>query len=122
MNASLSTGAAYEALAARHLESQGLHMLARNVRSRGGELDLVAEHGRTLVFVEVRFRADDEFGDAAASVDRYKQRRLVRAAQLFLSRNPTLAQRPCRFDLVAIDGHAPPRLEWLRDAFRPDRE
>ncbi len=121
MTHAAASGASYEALAARHLESNGLNLLARNVRSRGGELDLVAEQGRTLVFVEVRFRACDQFGGACASVDRYKQRRLVRAAQQFLARNPTLAQRPCRFDLVAIDGAEPPKLEWLRDAFRPDR-
>jgi putative endonuclease len=117
---SRARGAEFEALAARHLEAQGLRILARNVCFRGGELDLVAEHGGTVVFVEVRYRASAAFGDASESVALRKQQRLVRAAEQFLARHDALARRPCRFDLVAIDGAAPPRLEWLRDAFRPE--
>ena len=114
---SRARGAEYEALAARHLEAQGLRVVARNVCFRGGELDLVAEHGRTLVFVEVRYRSNASFGDASESVAFRKQQRLVRAAELYLARHPAQAQRPCRFDVVAFDGE---RLEWLRDAFRAD--
>ena len=114
---SRARGAEYEALAARHLEAQGLRVLERNVSFRGGELDLVAEHGSTLVFVEVRYRGNASFGDASESVEIRKQRRLVRAAELYLARHPERARRPCRFDVVAFDGE---RLEWLRDAFRAD--
>ena len=114
---SRARGAEYEALAARHLEAQGLRIVGRNLSFRGGELDLVAEHGPTLVFVEVRYRRSAAFGDASESVALRKQQRLVRAAELYLARHPERAQRPCRFDVVAIDGE---RLEWLRDAFRPD--
>ena len=114
---SRARGAEYEALAARHLEAQGLRIVDRNVCFRGGELDLVADDGGTVVFVEVRFRRSAAFGDASESVALRKQQRLVRAAELYLARHPERAQRPCRFDLVAIDGE---RLEWLRDAFRPD--
>ena len=114
---SRASGAEYEALAAKHLEAQGLRVVARNVCFRGGELDLVAEHGRTLVFVEVRFRRSAAFGDAGESVEIRKQQRLVRAAELYLARNPAHAQRPCRFDVVAFDGD---RMEWHKDAFRAD--
>ncbi|TAM97399.1 MAG: YraN family protein, partial [Rhodanobacteraceae bacterium] len=81
-------------------------------------IDLVMREGDTLVFVEVRYRRDPRFGGGAASVGAAKQRRLVRAAQGFLSDRPRLARLPCRFDVVAFDGDADaPRCEWRRNAF-----
>ncbi len=110
-----------EAAALELLLSHGLIRLAGNVLYRLGELDLVMRDGGTLVFVEVRYRAGDAFGGAAASVTASKRRRLVRAASLFLAANPALADLPCRFDVVAASGDPDaPRMEWLRDAFRAD--
>ena len=100
------------ALLARH----GLHPLARNYRCRMGEIDIITLDGDTLVFVEVRQRAHDRQGGAAASVTGRKQRRLIRAAEYFLLRNPQHGLRPCRFDVIALDGDAP--ADWIRDAFR----
>lgn len=112
-------GAASEDAALAFLQAQGLRLLARNARARGGELDLVMQDGASLVFVEVRYRSDPAFGGALASVDRGKRRKLVRAAQLYLARNPRLANTPCRFDVIAASGDPlAPRMEWLRDAFR----
>jgi len=110
-------GAAVETAALGHLRSAGLSPLARNVRYKGGELDLVMRDGGTTVFVEVRYRADARYGGGAASVDLRKRRKLVLAARLFLLSHPELAQQPCRFDVVEASGE-PPRLNWLRDAFR----
>ncbi|MGY8564223.1 YraN family protein [Paracidovorax citrulli] len=110
-------GAAVETAALGHLRSAGLSPLARNVRYKGGELDLVMRDGGTTVFVEVRYRADARYGGGAASVDLRKRRKLVLAARLFLLSHPELAQQPCRFDVVDASGE-PPRLNWLRDAFR----
>ncbi|WP_312326530.1 YraN family protein [Stenotrophomonas sp.] len=110
-------GAAVETAALAHLRGAGLSPLARNVRYKGGELDLVMREGITTVFVEVRYRADARFGGGAASVDLRKRRKLVLAAQLFLLAHPELARGPCRFDVVEASGE-PPRLNWLRDAFR----
>ena len=110
-------GAAVETAALAHLRSAGLSPVARNVRYKGGELDLVMRDGGTTVFVEVRYRADARFGGGAASVDLRKRRKLVLAAQLFLLSHPDLARGPCRFDVVDASGE-PPRLNWLRDAFR----
>ncbi|MGY0505505.1 YraN family protein [Luteimonas sp. e5] len=115
----LAAGAAVEAAAAQWLQRQGLTPLARNVRYRDGELDLVMRDGDVLVFVEVRYRADAAFGGAAASIGAAKQRRLIRAAQRFLASEPALARLPARFDVIAAEGDpAAPRLQWLRDAFR----
>ncbi len=110
-------GAAVETAALGHLRNAGLVPVARNVRYKGGELDLVMRDGGTTVFVEVRYRADARYGGGAASVDLRKRRKLVLAAKLFLLSHPALAQGACRFDVVEASGE-PPRLNWLRDAFR----
>jgi putative endonuclease len=114
------TGGLHEAAAARHLEARGLTVLARNAVSRFGELDLVLADGDTTVFAEVRYRRGDGWGGAAASVDAGKQRRLVAAARAWLARHPEAARRPCRFDVVAVGGVPPYRIDWLRDAFQPE--
>lgn len=111
-----AAGADAEALAAEFLKRRGLRILRRNFRVRVGEIDLVAEDGDTLVFIEVRSRASHAYGGAAASITMRKQTRIVRAAQLFLA--TTGADRPCRFDCVLLEGRAPDvRIEWIRDAF-----
>lgn len=114
-------GDAIEAAARAHLERRGLRAVALNQNYRLGELDLVMRDGDTLVFVEVRYRRDTRFGGGAASVDHFKQRKLVRAAELYLLKHPRDAQRPCRFDVVAASGDPDaPELDWIRDAFRAD--
>ncbi len=109
-------GAAQETLALGHLEAAGLQLLARNVASRVGELDLVMQDGDILVFVEVRSRTSSRFGGAAASVTFAKQGRLARAAQVFLKTTWRGPLPRCRFDVVAI---SPEGIDWLRDAFTP---
>ncbi|MBL8405238.1 MAG: YraN family protein [Dechloromonas sp.] len=103
-----------EARAAHHLERHGLHVVARNFRVRGGEIDLICRDGRQLVFVEVRQRSRSDYGGAGASITTTKQRRIVLAAQHYLAGKP---ECDCRFDCVLIDGE---RLEWLKDAFSAD--
>ena len=109
----MNAGAAAEALAAEFLEARGLSVVKRNYRCRGGEIDLIARDGATLVFVEVRLRSSSAFGGALASITAAKRRRLKFAAGLFLSnlgREP-----PCRFDAILLDGLDPARIEWLVD-------
>lgn len=107
-----------ESLACRHLEHAGLALLARNYRCRLGELDLVMRQGETIVFVEVRYRGPSALVDAAASVDRHKQARLLAAAQHYLQQYPRLAAKPCRFDVIAIATTAGQmRVEWITNAF-----
>ena len=107
-------GAQAEALAATFLERRGLKVLARNYRCRMGEIDLVAQDGATVVFVEVRSRTSSAFGGARASITSAKRQRLLKAARHYLSRLGTLPR--CRFDALLVEGD-PPRIEWLRDAF-----
>jgi putative endonuclease len=112
MSAAATEGQRREAQARRHLEAAGLKLRAANVRYRFGELDLVMDEGETLVFVEVRYRRAGSHGGAIESVGAAKRQRLWKAAQAFLAAQPALSRRPCRFDLVAIEGEA--RLQWLR--------
>ncbi len=111
-------GAAWELVARRHLEAAGLRLLGANQRYRMGEIDLVMDDHGTIVFAEVRYRGNDAFGGSAPSVDARKQRKLVLAAQCYLAANPAFARKPCRFDVVAVDGSVdPPRVDWIRNAF-----
>jgi putative endonuclease len=111
-------GIAAEEQARRFLELQGLRTVERNFRTRLGELDLVMEHDRVLVFVEVRFRQDRRFGGPLESVNPAKCRRVALAAAEFLDRHRGWRDRPCRFDVAAICGDAPGEVEWIRDAFQ----
>lgn len=110
----LLRGQAGEDRAAAHLQSAGLVLLARNVRFRGGELDLVMLEREVLVFVEVRVRNNTRYGSAAETVTRRKQQRLIVAAQLYLQQHPAHQKRACRFDVISISGN---ELQWLKNAF-----
>lgn len=111
-------GDAGENAALTFLQAHGLRPLARNVRFKGGELDLVMLEGEVLVFVEVRSRGRVDYGGALASVDARKARKLVRAATLYLQRHPRHATRDTRFDVLAFDADEAPR--WVRGAFTLD--
>jgi putative endonuclease len=114
-------GAVGEDRAVAWLRGRGYRVLARNVRNAGGELDVVAQDGDTLCFVEIKARTSPAFGGAVAAVDRTKRGKLVRAARAYLSREPW--DGPCRFDVLAID-LAPeadePRFTLLRNAFQAE--
>ena len=109
----MNRGAAAESIAVRFLEARGVRVVARNYRCRGGEIDIVARDGATLVFVEVRLRRNSLFGDAAASITVAKRRRLAFAAKHYLGRLGR--EPPCRFDAILLESLEPERIEWLRD-------
>jgi putative endonuclease len=90
-----------EAAAARYLERRGLVILARNLRSRLGEIDLLARDGRTLVFVEVKARRGHEGDPPEAGVRGRKRARLSRLALGYLAAR-RLGEQPCRFDVVGV--------------------
>lgn len=105
------------------LRRAGLDLVTRNFRTRHGEIDLVMHDVECLVFVEVRLRRHTAFGRAAGSIDHYKRRRLILAAATFLARHRRWQKSPIRFDVVALDASAGGDygVDWIRDAFRPDR-
>jgi putative endonuclease len=101
MRSTRPVGQLGEALAARYLEGRGLEIVARNLRSRLGEIDLIARDGRVLVFVEVKARRGRRGDPPQAAVDRRKQARLARLAAGYLAR-VRAGDRACRFDVVAV--------------------
>jgi putative endonuclease len=112
-------GDRYEALAWEALSQAGCSLLGKQLRCPVGELDLVVRDGQTLVFVEVRYRASQRFGGAAASVTRAKQKRLMKAIDWWLPKMVKAAfagKMPlCRIDLATFEQDT---LTWHRDAVR----
>jgi putative endonuclease len=112
-------GRTAENIAADFLRAKGLKILERNYLRRLGELDIVARDHDVLVIAEVRTRATDRYGGAAASVDPRKQQRLIRAAAQLLQQRRELSHLRVRFDvMVVLDiGRERPRVDWIRHAF-----
>ena len=109
-----------EALAADWLRKRGCVVLEANWRCRFGELDLIAQDGGCLCFVEVKLRKSDSYGRAGEFVDRRKQEKLRITAELYLSQSPSSLQP--RFDVVEVE--APqgmdtkkPIVRWIKNAF-----
>lgn len=116
----VATARAGEDAAAAFLRARGWTLLARNFRTRHGELDIVADDGRALVFVEVKARRSVRAGLPQEAVDRDKRGRVRRMAEAYLLRATAAARnRPVRFDVLAVylRGDGAPRVEHIQDAF-----
>lgn len=105
-------GQAAETLTQSHLEQQGLTFVERNVRYPFGEIDLVMRHKNHWVFVEVKYRSATQYGGALQAVSKAQIGRIRLAASHYLQIHRL--DVPCRFDVVAIEGH---QIHWLVDAF-----
>lgn len=136
-----------ETLALQYLTDKGIILLKRNFNCRLGEIDIIGlDNGLdtrldnhkhpTLVFVEVRFRKNKQYGGPLESIDWRKQQKLIRTAHFFLKTHPRYANTPCRFDVVAVtlnpgvnrvsrvyneNGSAEEnqlfQIEWIKSAF-----
>ncbi len=110
-------GAAGETATAEWYAAQGYRILARNWRTRDGELDIVARRGSTVVVCEVKARSHNRFGAPVEAVTRTKQLRIRRLAAAFLAANP---QPGCsvRFDVASVTpGGRGPHIDVLESAF-----
>lgn len=108
-----------EDLAHRYLEAEGLTVVDRNwtLPERDAEVDLVAVDGDTVVFVEVKSRTENTFGDPLRAIDRGKQRRIIRAARIFL-RRWRIPPEKARFDVVTVV-FEPYQIRHYRDVWSP---
>jgi putative endonuclease len=109
-----------EDMACQHLQRQGLSLLQKNFHSRFGEIDLIMQHQQTLVFVEVRYRKNRDFGGPAASITPAKQDKIRKTALFFMQKKGR--EFNARFDVLAICGNDldnPQQLniEWIKNAF-----
>jgi putative endonuclease len=113
--ASNSQGVKSEQQALTFLKEQGLLLICQNFYCRFGEIDLIMSDQDTLVFVEVRYRKNQDFGGATGSVTPQKQKKLIKTAKHYLAQ---LDNEPyCRFDVVAISAEAK-QPQWIQDAFQ----
>jgi putative endonuclease len=115
--ARIALGKTGEDLACQELERRGYAIVARRYRRRGGELDIIARDGKTMVFVEVKAREGRAFGEASEAVTAHKRRKITQLALDYLMRH-RLTNCPCRFDVVSIHFDAgTPVIEVFQSAF-----
>ncbi|WP_085247663.1 YraN family protein [Gilliamella mensalis] len=108
-------GVHYENIARQYLLKQGLELLAQNCQFRFGELDLIMRDNKCLVFIEVRYRKNANFGEAEMTVTLNKQNKIKQAAQLWMmAQNLNIENTEFRFDVFAITGKC---QKWIINAF-----
>jgi len=110
-----------EARALKYLQQNGCSCIAKNFSSKFGEIDLVVKdkNGR-LLFVEVRYRSNPNFGSPAETVSIRKQSRIRQTAAFFLTKHPRYANFQCRFDVIAIRSERKAdaiSINWIKNAF-----
>ena len=113
-----AVGGSYEEKAAAFLQEKGLKILEKNFRCRSGEVDLIAQDGRYLVFVEVKYRGYDSSGSSLDAVDKRKQHMISKAAEYYLYTRCHSFDIPVRFDVVGFDRE---EVRWVRNAFEYSR-
>lgn len=111
---SRALGKEYEELAADYLTKKGYRILEHNFRCRQGEIDLIAEEGGYLCFVEVKYRQSGIFGSALGAVVPEKQRRISRSALYYLAVRGYPEEQPCRFDVLGV---SPNQMILIKNAF-----
>ncbi len=110
-----------EKAAVKFLKKRGYRIVEKNYRHKAGEIDIIAEHGQVLVFVEVKSRAGAELGEPLEAITPHKQRKIGQVARGFLTQHK-IEKRDCRFDVVGIQGDPNQAKRWdielIQDAFR----
>lgn len=124
----LLTGESAEQDACNFLVKNKLKLITRNYRCKFGEIDLIMQDKQSLVFVEVRYRKNSQFGSGAESITANKQRKLIKTASHYLQQNPKTAQYAARFDVISMssggnsNGQTNPenetKIDWIKDAFQ----
>lgn len=118
MNQGRPNGKDAENHAAAWLAERNIIICHRNYHCRYGEIDVIGLDADTLVFFEVRYRSNQRYGGAAASVNYAKQAKLIKAASLYLAASPQYANHVCRFDVIAYETPELSQPLWYKDAFR----
>lgn len=113
----LQRGKEGEELAAQYLQAAGYRIVERNFRCRLGEIDIIARDGDTLVFVEVKMKTKESYGDPEAAVDRAKQKKISLVSLHYLQTN-NIPDQPARYDVVAVQRSAlGQEIRLIKDAF-----
>ena len=109
-----AVGSRYEALAVRYLQNNGVKVLERNFRNRGGEIDIIGKEGACFVFFEVKYRKDGAAGLPAEAVDLRKQTTICRVADYYRITHGLTGEQSFRFDIIAVLGE---KITWYKNAF-----
>jgi putative endonuclease len=108
-----------ELAALLYLKSNKLELLEQNYRGSGGEIDLIMLDDNIIVFVEVRYRSNNNYAGAIESVDRRKCERIIKTSQKYLQKHRWTAGNLCRFDVITISGNIDkPEIGWIKNAFQ----
>ena len=112
-----------ESLACQFLENKGFKLVERNFNCRFGEIDLIMQDNDSLVFIEVRYRRNNNYGSGAETITANKQSKLIKTASAYLQRHAKLNRCPARFDVISITGPIETTkienisFDWIENAF-----
>ncbi len=107
-----------ERFAEDYLLEHGLKLIHRNYSCRMGEIDLIMQEKDTIIFVEVRYRKNDQYGGGVESIDFRKQKKVKTTAMHYLQNNDRYQESPCRFDAMIMTGNSStPSINWIKNAF-----
>ena len=112
-----------ESLACRFLEGKGFKLIEKNFNCKVGEIDIIMKDNDSLVFVEVRYRRNNNYGSGAESITASKQSKLIKTASLYLQQHAKLNKYPARFDVVSMTGNIEKddinkiNFDWIKNAF-----
>lgn len=107
-------GTSYEIKAEDYLREKGYKILETNYRNRSGEIDIIAKQGEYFCFIEVKYRATNDYGNPLESVDFRKQNQIRKVAMYYLMKNKLSEWTPCRFDVIAFEGE---KMTHVENAF-----
>jgi len=121
----LLTGEKAELDASEYLKKNKLKLIQKNYRCKFGEIDLIMQDKQTLVFVEVRYRKNNQFGSGAETITPSKQKKLIKTASYYLQQHPPASQFSARFDVVSMtsdtrqqNSQNESKIDWIKDAFQ----
>jgi putative endonuclease len=111
------TGQEQEVLACDYLISQGLQLVMQNYQCKLGEIDIIMQDKDTLVFVEVRHRKQNNYVSGIESINKSKQRKIIKTSQYYLQAHKLTNKFSCRFDVVITEQTDKQQFLWIKDAF-----
>ena len=113
------SGKRAEDIAANYLKKQNVKIISRNFHSRFGEIDLIGLEKETLVFIEVRYRKNENYLSAIETIDRHKCKKIIITSEVYLNKRKKYQSYQCRFDVITITGDiSEPVIEWIKSAFQ----
>ena len=116
-----SFGVYGENIAGKYLRKNGYKILQKNFRTKFGEIDIIAKENDVIAFVEVKTRESGEFASPFLSIDKNKQKHIIKASLVYLKSKKILEKHACRFDVISVisnDTGSSNKVELIKDAFR----